>query len=112
MVGNGSVSAEGADVLRRIGAAGRSFLVYALPRNAGKSTLAQAIVAEAPTDVARREFFGSEAEVAELLANPGRGYVLVGEIGHRGRPGYLAGADQVGRIFQLVAAGYSLASSL
>jgi hypothetical protein len=112
MIANGSVSAEGAAVLRGIGAAGGSFLVHALPRNAGKSTLTEAILAEAPDDLPRHDFYGTSEEVEALMSLPTRGYVVVGEIGHHGRPGYLAGEEEVGRIFSLVAAGYSLASSL
>ncbi|MET9023438.1 hypothetical protein ABZV93_26045 [Actinopolymorpha sp. NPDC004070] len=111
MVANGSVTDEGADLLRRIAASGESFLVYALPRNAGKSTLTNAILAEVAADVPRHEFLGTPEEVAELSTDPHRGYLVVGEIGHRGRPGYLAG-DEVERTFELVAAGYRLASSL
>lgn len=111
MVANQSISAEGADILRTIGAAGRAFLVHARPRNAGKTTLTQAIVAEAPVSVPRHDFYGTEREVASLSAAQARGYLVVGEIGHRGRPGYLAGAEVV-RLFELLAAGYSVASSL
>ncbi|MFD2079129.1 hypothetical protein SAMN05421678_102396 [Actinopolymorpha cephalotaxi] len=111
MVANGSVTEDGADLLRRIAASGESFLVYALPRNAGKSTLTNAILAEVPADVPRQEFFGTREEVAELTADPDRGYLVVAEMGHRGRPGYLAG-DEVERAFELVASGYRLASSL
>lgn len=112
MVASGSVSPGGADLLRGIGASGRSFLVYALPRNAGKSTLTQAILAEAPGHLPRHEFYGTDDEATALLGSPARGYVVVNEIGHHGRPGYLAGEEEVGRVFDLVAAGYSLASSL
>jgi len=111
MVANQSISADGADVLRTIGAAGRAFLVHARPRNAGKTTLTQAIVAEAPASVPRQDFYGTEREVAALSAAPTRGYLVVGEIGHRGRPGYLAGAEVV-RLFGLLADGYSVASNL
>ncbi|HEX3811699.1 MAG TPA: hypothetical protein VHX59_02560 [Mycobacteriales bacterium] len=111
LVSNRSITDNGADVLRTIGAAGHPFLVYALPRNAGKSTLVEAILGTAAPDLPRHEFFGTEAEVTSLCASPAHGYLLVAEIGHRGRPGYLAG-DEVGRVFQLVAHGYSLASSL
>lgn len=111
MVASGSISSAGADVLRAVGSAGRSFLVYALPRNAGKSTLTEAILAEAPSDLPRTDFFGTEEERAALSAAPGRGYLVVGEIGHRGRPGYLAD-EEVPRVFQLVTNGYALASSL
>lgn len=111
MVSQGSVSEEGAGVLRDIGARGASFLVYSLPRHAGKSTLVEAILAEAPPGLARHEFLGTPAEAAALGAQAAGGYVVVAEIGHRGRPGYLA-QDEVVRAFGLLDHGYSLASSL
>jgi hypothetical protein len=111
MVEHSTVSSEGAALLREIGAQGASFLVYSLPRNAGKSTLTEAILAEAPPDLARHDFLGTEAEAAELLSRPAAGYVVVAEIGHRGRPGYLAD-DEVVRTFDLARHGYALASSL
>ncbi len=111
MVLNQTISDKGAGVLRGLGAAGRPFLVYAGPRNAGKTTLVQAILAEAPADLPRQDFFGTDDEVTSLSAAPTRGYLVVGEIGHRGRPGYLAGAE-VTRLFRLLADGYSVASSL
>lgn len=111
MVANGTISDKGADVLRDIGSAGRSFLVYAGPRNAGKTTLTNAILAEAPAGLPREEFYGTDAEVESLSTVPTRGYLLVGEIGHRGRPGYLRG-EEVTRLFQLLGDGYILASSL
>lgn len=111
MVANGTISDKGAEVLRSIGSTGRSFLVYAGPRNAGKTTLTNAILAEAPAGLPRDEFNGTGPEVESLSAAPTRGYLLVGEIGHRGRRGYLAG-EEVTRLFQLLGDGYSLASSL
>ena len=112
LVANRSITDEGAEVLRSIGAAGQSFLVYALPRNAGKSTVTDAIVAEAPESLPRLGFYGTEDEAAALSAAPARGYLQVGEIGHRGRRGYLAD-DEVVRLFGVLSAGsYSLASSL
>jgi type IV secretory pathway ATPase VirB11/archaellum biosynthesis ATPase len=111
LVENQSISPDGADVLRSIASSGRSFLVHALPRDAGKSTVVEAILAEAPPAVARKAFLGTADELASLLASATRGYLFVAEIGHHGMPGYLAG-DEVPRVFELVAAGYSLASSL
>jgi len=111
MVANQSISDDGAVLLRAIAATGRSFLVHARPRNAGKTTLVQAIVAEAPASQPRQDFYGTEREAVALSAARTRGYLLVGEIGHRGRPGYLAGAE-VARLFHLLADGYSVASSL
>lgn len=111
LLANQSVSREGAEVLRTIAASGRSFLVHALPQGAGKTTTVQAILAAAPLATPRTEFLGTEHETAALTKSPARGYLLVPEIGHHGRPGYLAG-DEVPRVFDLVAVGYSLASSL
>jgi hypothetical protein len=111
MVPAGSVSEKGAGVLRDIGARGASFLVYSLPSHAGKSTLVEAVLAEAPPGLARHEFLGTPDEVEALTAQPAAGYVVVAEIGHRGRPGYLV-RDEVVRAFSLLDHGYSLASSL
>ena len=111
LVGNGTVTAEGADVLRGIGAGGHSFLVHSLPRNAGKSTVTEAILAEAPEGTPRHDFLGTEEERDALLAERPTGYLVVAEMGHRGRPGYLA-EEEITRAFELTEHGYALASSL
>ena len=111
LVANGSLEPTGADVVREIGAGGHSFLVYSLPRNAGKSTVTEAILAEAPTSMARNEFLGMEEEAASLTGRPPDGWLVVAEMGHRGRPGYLA-EDEIVRAFAVAAHGYALASSL
>jgi hypothetical protein len=111
LVANGTVTAEGADVLREIGAGGASFLVYSLPRNAGKSTVTEAILATAPSSMARHDFLGTPEEAATLLGREPDGWLAVAEMGHRGRPGYLA-EDEIVRAFDVVDHGYPLASSL
>jgi hypothetical protein len=111
LVANGTVSADGADVLRGIGAGGSSFLVHSLPRNAGKSTVTEAILACGPPSMARHDFLGTADEATALLGRPADGWLCVAEMGHRGRPGYLA-EDEIVRAFELVAHGYPLASSL
>ena len=111
LVANGTITADGADLLREIGAHGHAFLVHALPRSAGKTTVTNAILAEAPADLARHEFLGTEEEATALAAQTADGYLVVAEMGHRGRPGYLAG-EEIVRAFQLAAHGYALASSL
>ena len=113
LIDNGSVSATGGDILRDIGRRTQSFLVFSLPRNAGKSTVTEAILLDAPANTPRHDFLGTEAELAALKAQPaaGNGYLVVAEMGHRGRPGYLA-AEEVPRVFELVDHGYPLASSL
>ena len=111
LVGNGTVSAEGGDLLRDIGRRVESFIVYSLPRNAGKSTVTEAILAEAPAGTARHEFLGTEEERDRLLAAAPTGFLVVAEMGHRGRPGYLA-EEEIVRAFDLVRHGYPLATSL
>jgi hypothetical protein len=111
LVANGTVTEDGAGVLRAIGASGSSFLVYSLPRNAGKSTVTEAILAEAPSSMARNDFLGTPEEAATLLGRAADGWLVVAEMGHRGRPGYLA-EDEIVRAFDVVDHGYPLASSL
>ena len=112
LIANGTVATDGGALLRRIGAAVEPFIVYSLPRNAGKSTVTEAVLAAAPPGTKRHEFLGTEAERDDLLAHdPPTGYLVVAEMGHRGRPGYLA-AEEITRAFELVAHGYPLATSL
>ena len=113
LVDNGTVAQDGADLLRDIGARREPFIVYSLPRNAGKSTVTEAILAEAPAGTVRHEFLGTEEERDALLRadGPPTGYLVVAEMGHRGRPGYLA-EEEIVRAFELVAHGYPLATSL
>ena len=111
LTANGTITKEGADVLRGIGAGGSSFLVYSLPRNAGKSTVTEAILATAPSSMARNDFLGTADEAATLTRRPADGWLVVAEMGHRGRPGYLA-EEEIVRAFDVVAHGYPLASSL
>lgn len=108
---NGTVAAAGARILEEIGAGVQPFIVYSLPRNAGKSTVTEAILAAAPADTPRHDFLGTETESDGLRARPASGYLVVAEMGHRGRPGYLA-EEEIVRAFELVDHGYSLATSL
>jgi hypothetical protein len=111
LVANDSVDQTGADLLRQIGETGSSYLVYSRPRNAGKSTVTEAILAAAPATMPRNEFLGTAEEVAALTSRVADGWLVVAEMGHRGRPGYLA-EDEIVRAFDVVAHGYPLASSL
>ena len=113
LVENGTVSAEGGELLREIGREVDSFIVYSLPRNAGKSTVTEAILAEAPDGTTRHDFLGTEEELERLRAGAAEptGYLVVAEMGHRGRPGYLA-EEEIVRAFALVRHGYPLATSL
>lgn len=111
LIDNGTIAPDGGELLRQIGAGVQPFIVYSLPRNAGKSTVTEAVLAAAPPGTARHDFLGTEAERDELRSGPPSGYLVVAEMGHRGRPGYLAG-EEITRAFEVVEHGYPLATSL
>jgi hypothetical protein len=111
LIDNGTVATDGGSLLAEIGAGIQPFIVFSLPRNAGKSTVTEAVLATAPAGTPRHDFLGTEAERDALLARAPEGYLVVAEMGHRGRPGYLAG-EEITRAFELVEHGYPLATSL
>ena len=111
LTANGTVAEDGARLLRDIGHRTEAFIVYSLPRNAGKSTVTEAVLAAAPAGTPRHDFLGTEDQLDALRSRPASGYLVVAEMGHRGRPGYLA-EEEIVRAFDLVDLGYPLATSL
>ena len=76
LVENGTVSAAGADLLRGIGHRLEPFIVYSRPRNAGKSTVTEAVLAEAPAGTSRHDFLGTEEEIVRAFDLAEHGYAL------------------------------------
>lgn len=111
LVRNRTLSADAAATLWTAADERRSFVVVAIPRLAGKSTLMQAILARAPRGTAIRTFGGSKREADALLADADRGYLIVPEISRAPVPSYLWG-EPVRRAFRLLRAGFSLATAL
>jgi len=111
LVRNRTMSAEIAATLAGAAAERRSFLVFAIPRLAGKSTVLEAMLAHAGADTPVRTVSGDRAEATRLRAGDGRGYLLIPEISQAPVPTYIWG-EPVRRVFGLLARGYGLAAAL
>ncbi len=112
LVRNRTMSAEIAATLAGAAAERRSFIVFAGPRLAGKSTVLHAMLAHAGSDTPIRSVRGEPAEAARLRSGDGRGYVLIPEITQYAvAEGYIWGAS-VRRVFGALDRGYALAASL
>ncbi len=112
LVRNRTMSAEIAATLAGAVEERRSFLVFAVPRLAGKTTVLEAMRARAGADTPVRSVTGEPAEIARLRSGDGRGYLLIPEITpHPVMPGYIWGAA-VRRVFGVLDRGYALAAAL
>lgn len=111
LVRNRTMSPEIAATLAGVAAERRSFLVFAIPRLAGKTTVLQAMLAHAGGDTPIRTVNGDRAEAARLRSGDGRGYLLVPEISEAPVPTYIWG-EPVRRVFALLSRGYALAAAL
>ena len=89
-----------------------SFIVVAVPRLAGKSTVLRAILAERPPSSPVTTLAEDGDVVDALLQKSVGGYLVIPEITQSAAmPGYIWGAD-VRRIFELAKEGVSLAATL
>jgi type IV secretory pathway ATPase VirB11/archaellum biosynthesis ATPase len=89
----------------------RSFLVVAIPRLAGKSTVMQAMIDRVPDETPVRTLTDHPRDVDVLTGRPGEGYLVVPEVSQAPVPGYIWG-EPVRRVFALLDQGYSLATAL
>lgn len=112
LVANRTMSPEIAAALRATARARKSFLVMAVPRLAGKSTVMRAIVEERPRSAPLRTVAEDGDDLDKLLAESRDGYIVIPEIS-RGAfaPGYIWGRP-VRRIFKEIGDGVSLAVAL
>ena len=106
------MSREIAETLGKIARGRRSFIVLAVPRLAGKSTVLRAILAERPASTPVKTLAEDGLDIEELVTKSAGGYLVIPEITQSAAmPGYIWGAD-VRRIFQAVKEGVSLAATL
>ena len=106
------MSSDIAATLRDTAASRRSFVVMAVPRLAGKTTVMRAMLAEAPAKAPVRAIGIDGDDIGALLAQSRGGYVVIPEIAEGPwAPGYIRGAP-VRRIFQGVGGDVSLATAL
>lgn len=111
LVANRTMSPEMAALLAETGRQGRSFIVTAIPRLAGKTTVMNAILGERPDDMPARVTDGSTLQLRAFGRAPERGYLVIPEISDAPVPGYLWGSS-VRRVFAALDNGFALATAL
>src|SRR5437867_11711729 len=106
------MSRASAALLRATARDRKSFIVMAVPRLAGKSTVLHAMVSERPRKAPLRTVAEDGDDIDKLLAQSRGGYTVIPEISRGAHaPGYIWGAA-VRRIFQDVGAGTPVAVAL
>lgn len=113
LVDNQTMSRSIAETLRTTVREGHSFVVFAIPRLAGKSTTLDAMLQQREKAVPVRTVTGALAEQEKLRQTSEGGYLIIPEISNSRVPEspYLWG-EPVRRIFKTLASGYSLAVTL
>jgi type IV secretory pathway ATPase VirB11/archaellum biosynthesis ATPase len=112
LVANRTMSPEIAATLRGIAKERRSFIVFALPRLAGKTTVLRAILAERPASTPLLTVAQDGQDIDDLMKRSSGGYLLIPEIARgAAMPGYIWDADVRG-IFKTISSDVSLAATL
>ena len=111
LVRNGTMNADIAAALASVAAEEHSFMVVAVPRFAGKSTVTNAMLHCVPASVPMHRLSGDEAEMERLEHDSGSGYLVVGEFSRAPVPSYIWGPP-VRKVFETMRAGYSLSTAL
>ena len=111
LVSNGTMDAEIAATLSSVTSQQHSFVVVAVPRFAGKSTVIDAMLHCVPTNVPVHRLSGDEAEMDRLKLKRSSGYLVVGEFSKGPVPGYIWGSP-VRKVFETMRVGYSLSTAL
>ena len=112
LVANRTMSRDIAETLRGIARSRQSFVVLAVPRLAGKSTVLRAILAERPAASPVLTLAEDGLDADDLVKKSAGGYLVIPEITQSGAmPGYIWGAD-VRRIFHAAKEDVSLAATL
>ena len=92
LVRNRTMDAHTAATLSAITQEKKSFMVVAVPRFAGKSTVTRAMLDFVPKSVAMHYLSGEEAEMEQLRHRPDGGYLVVGEFSQAPVPTYIWGS--------------------
>lgn len=112
LVANGTMSEDVARTLRATAAERHSFLVVAIPRLAGKSTVMGAMLACAPRGTPIRTVGDDGVDIDALAATSTGGYLVVPEISeYPVTPGYIWGVP-VRRVFARIGEDVALAAAL
>jgi Flp pilus assembly CpaF family ATPase len=112
LVANGTMSSDIAATLRATANGRHSFVVCAIPRLAGKSTVMGAMLAHAPKGAAVKTVGDDGVDIEALAAASKNGYLVIPEISeYPVTPGYIWGAP-VRRVFAHIGAAVALAAAL
>lgn len=112
LIGNGTMSPEIAATLRATTHGRHSFLVVAIPRLAGKSTVVAAMLAHAPKGAPVKTVGDDGVDIEALAAASVGGYLVVPEISeYPVTPGYIWGTP-VRRVFARIGEDVALAAAL
>jgi len=112
LVANGTMSSEIAATLRATANGHHSFLVCAIPRLAGKSTVMGAMLAHAPKGAAVKTVGDDGLDIEALAAASKGGYLVISEISeYPVTPGYIWGAP-VRSVFAHLGDDVALAAAL
>lgn len=112
LTANGTMSPEIAATLRATAHGRHSFLVVAIPRLAGKSTVMAAMLAHVPKGAPVKTVGDDGTDVDALAAASAGGYLVVPEISeYPVTAGYIWGAP-VRRVFAHIGEGVALAAAL
>ena len=112
LVANGTMSAEIANTFRATAQGRHSFLVAAIPRLAGKSTVMEAILAQRPGGAPVKIFGDDGVDLDALAAAGAGGYLVIPEISeYPVTAGYIWGAP-VRRVFARLGDDVALAAAL
>ena len=111
LVRNGTMDAQIAGTLWAAVDDQVSFLTVAVPQNAGKTTVASAVLALRPPETPLHFVVGETSELQRLAGERAGGYIVVGEFSRAPMPSYIWG-PAVREVFATVGHGYSLQTSL
>jgi len=112
LVANGTMSPEIASTLEAAARGRHSFLVVAIPRLAGKSTVMAAMLAHAPKGAPRKTVGDDGSDIDALAAASAGGYLVVPEISeYPVTAGYIWGAP-VRQVFSRIGADVALAAAI
>jgi hypothetical protein len=112
LVANGTMSPEIASTLEATARGRHSFLVVAIPRLAGKSTVMAAMLAHRPEGASLKTIGDDGTDIDALAAASAGGYLVVPEISeYPVTAGYIWGAP-VRKVFSMIGADVALAAAL
>ena len=111
LVRNTTMNTAIAATLASIASQQHSFMVVAIPRFAGKSTVTAAMLHYVPTNVPVYRLNGSETEMDRLQRQSGGGYLVVDEFSKAPVASYIWGPP-VRKVFETMRVGYSLSTAL